>query len=106
MGLAAQQGPVDWSRFRGPNGSGHAVGDRYPTQFGPTTNLLWKLALPQGHSSPIVWRDRIYLTAYRGDDLFTMAVDRSSGKLLWERQAPKTKTRILDKRNNPASPTD
>lgn len=104
-GLVAQQGSGDWSRFRGPNGSGHAIGDRYPTQFGPSANLLWKLALPQGHSSPIVWRDRIYLTAYRGDDLFTIAVDRASGKLLWERQAPKTKTRILDKRNNPASPS-
>ncbi len=101
----AQQGPTDWSRFRGPNGSGHATGDRYPTTFSATSNLLWKLPLPQGHSSPIVWRDRIYLTAYRGDALFTIAINRLDGKILWERQAPETKTIVVDKRNNPASPS-
>lgn len=67
--------------------------------------MLWRLPLPKGHSSPIIWKDRIYLTAFRGDALFTIAVDRATGKQLWERQAPETKTRILDKRNNPASPS-
>ncbi len=109
MGLSmvslAGQGPTDWSRFRGPNGSGHATGARYPTEFGATKNLLWKVALPKGHSSPIVWRNRIYLTAFRGDDLFTIAINRADGKILWERQAPPTKTTIVDKRNNPASPS-
>lgn len=104
-GLSAQAPSTDWSRFRGPNGSGHASGPRYPTEFGSARNLLWRTALPQGHSSPIVWRDRIYLTAYRGETLFTIAINRTDGKILWERQAPETKTRILDKRNNPASPS-
>jgi outer membrane protein assembly factor BamB len=104
-GVVAQQGPTDWSRFRGPNGSGHARGAAYPIEFGPAKNLLWKVALPQGHSSPIVWRDRIYLTAFRGDALFTMAINRTDGKILWERQAPETKTTVVDKRNNPASPS-
>ena len=99
------QTQTEWSRFRGPNGSGHARGDRYPTEFGATKNLLWKVALPQGHSSPIIWNDRIYLTAYRGDALFTIAINRNDGKILWERQAPETKTKIVDKRNNPASPS-
>lgn len=103
--FAAQSTHTEWSRFRGPNGSGHATGGRYPTEFGATKNLLWKLALPQGHSSPIVWNDRIYLTAYRGDALFTIAINRTDGKILWERQAPDTKTKIIDKRNNPASPS-
>ena len=104
--LSAQQGATtEWTRFRGPNGSGHADGSSFPTEFGKEKNLLWRLPLPPGHSSPILWKDRIYLTAFRGDALFTMAVDRESGKLLWERQAPETKTRILDKRNNPASPS-
>lgn len=104
--ISAQQSATpDWARFRGPNGSGHAEGKTFPTEFGKEKNLLWRLPLPQGHSSPIIWKGRIYLTAYRGDALFTMAVDRESGKLLWERQAPETKTRILDKRNNPASPS-
>lgn len=103
--FAQQPSATDWSRFRGPNGSGHASGAAFPTEFSQTKNMLWRLPLPKGHSSPIIWKDRIYLTAFRGDALFTIAIDRATGKQLWERQAPETKTRILDKRNNPASPS-
>ena len=79
--------PPDWSRFRGPNGSGISTATRVPTEFGPAKNLLWRLPLPQGHSSPILYGNRIYLTAIRGDALVTIAIDRSSGKMLWERDA-------------------
>ncbi len=103
---AAQQSTATaWSRFRGPNGSGQAIGGEFPIEFNKTTNILWRLPLPQGHSSPIVWKDRIYLTAFRGEALFTMAIDRASGTIVWDRQAPETKTVIVDKRNNPASPS-
>lgn len=95
----------DWARFRGPNGSGLSTATGVPTQFGADKNLLWRLALPQGHSSPILYQDRLYLTALRGDDLVTMAIDRLGGKILWERVAPKVTTKVVDKRNNPASPS-
>ena len=62
--LAAE--PPDWSRFRGPNGSGISTATNVPTEFGPAKNLLWRLAMPPGHSSPILLKDRIYLTAFRG----------------------------------------
>jgi len=97
--------PPDWSRFRGPNGSGVSTAANVPIEFGPQKNLLWRLTLPPGHSSPILFRDRIYLTAYRGDTLVTLAIDRSNGRILWERAAPTVKTKIVDKRNNPASPS-
>ena len=97
--------PPDWSRFRGPNGSGISTATRVPTEFGPSKNLLWKLPLPQGHSSPILQGDRIYLTALRDGTLVTIAIDRGTGKILWERGAPKVKTVVVDKRNNPASPS-
>jgi outer membrane protein assembly factor BamB len=96
---------VEWSRFRGPNGSGISTATRIPSEFGPDRNVVWKLALPPGHSSPILFGDRIYLTAFRGDTLLTIAIDRLKGQILWEREAPTVKTRIVDKRNNPASPS-
>src|SRR5262245_2617209 len=80
--------PPDWSRFRGPNGSGVSSATKVPTEFGPTKNLIWRLELPQGHSSPILLGDRIYLTAFRGDVLVTFAIDRLKGRILWERSAP------------------
>ena len=101
----ATAAPADWPRFRGPNGSGVSDAKDVPTEFGPQKNLLWRLPLPPGHSSPILFRDRIYLTAFRGDTLVTIAIDRIQGRIVWERAAPAVKTKVVDKRNNPASPS-
>ena len=71
----AAEPATEWSRFRGPNGSGISSASRVPTEFGPTKNVLWRLELPQGHSSPILLGDRIYLTAFRGDDVAHLSAD-------------------------------
>ena len=104
IGLLARAEP-DWSRFRGPNGSGISTATGIPTEFGPDRNVVWKLPLPPGHSSPILFGDRLYLTAFRSDSLVTFAIDRLKGQIIWERPAPDVKTKIVDKRNNPASPS-
>ena len=95
----------DWPRFRGPNGSGVSSATGVPIEFGPSRNQLWRLPVPQGHSSPILFEDRIYLTGLRDGRLVTLAVDRASGRVIWEREAPPVTTRVVDKRNNPASPS-
>src|SRR5438552_9471076 len=97
--------PEAWSRFRGPNGSGVSTSTRLPSEFGPDKNVIWKTELPFGHSSPALTRDRIFLTAVRGDRLVTICLDRHSGRLLWEREAPRPRTEKLDSRNGPAGPT-
>ena len=97
--------PEDWGRFRGPNGSGVSVSKRLPTEFGPTTNVIWKTELPFGHSSPALTRDRIFLTAARGNQLVTICLDRRTGKIVWERDAPRSREEKLDNRNGPAGPT-
>lgn len=101
--LAAAAPDTDWSRFRGPNGSGISETTNLPAEFGPETNVVWKVDLPQGYSSPIIHGDRIFLTALRDDALVTMALDRASGKVLWERAAPRDRKEKLDKRNRPAA---
>lgn len=96
--------PTEWSRFRGPNGSGISDAKDLPTEFGPEKNLIWKLDLPQGHSSPILHRDRIYLTGFREKDLFTVAVS-TGGDILWETKLSGLATPPADKRNSAASPS-
>ena len=59
----------DWPRFRGPNGSGVSDATGLPTEFGPKQNLVWRAAVPMGRSSPIVVKDRIYLTALEDNKL-------------------------------------
>lgn len=94
---------TDWARFRGPNGSGLSDTKGLPSTFGPDLNVVWKTELPQGFSSPIIHGNRIFLTGFRDDRLFTFAVDRSSGKVLWEREVPRDRKEKLDKRNHPAA---
>lgn len=96
---------LGWSRFRGPNGSGLADARGLPVTFGPGQNEIWKTPLPAGHSSPVLSRRHVLVTALEGDDLLTIAVDRMSGKVAWRRVVPRSRTQTVDKRNHPASPS-
>ena len=52
----------DWPKWRGPNDNGVARGD-VPLEFSATKNLAWKAHIPgRGHSSPVIWGDKIFLT--------------------------------------------
>jgi outer membrane protein assembly factor BamB len=95
----------DWTRFRGPNGSGVSAATNVPTEFGPGKNVVWRVELPTGHSSPILFEDRVYVTSARDKALVLYAIDRESGKILWEQVAPADAKPPVDKRNNPASPS-
>jgi len=105
IALTVSGSATDWPRFRGPNGAGVSETSSLPTEFGPEKNLIWRVALPPGHSSPILAGGRIFLTAYQGDRLLTFSLDRSSGQILWRREAPRDRKEPLDTRNSPASPT-
>jgi len=70
LGLAASalaqgdEADAYWGHWRGPTGNGVAPKADPPVEWGEKKNLRWKAALPGlGHSTPVVWRDRIYLTA-------------------------------------------
>ncbi len=81
-----------WSRFRGEGGSGRAAaGSKLPTEIGPDKHVVWKIELAPGHSSPVVFGDRIYVTAEKNKQLVTIALDRATGKTLWEKVAPHEK---------------
>src|SRR6185503_5389778 len=54
---------ANWDRFRGPNGAGQSDDAGIPTKWEPT-NYLWKQPLSNvGHSSPVIWENRLYLTS-------------------------------------------
>ena len=95
----------DWTRFRGPNGSGVSSATNVPVEFGPGNHVLWRLELPTGYSSPVLFGDRIYVTGVRDKQLVTFAIDRTRGTVIWERVAPAEAKAPVDKRNNPASPS-
>jgi outer membrane protein assembly factor BamB len=95
----------DWPQFRGPNGSGVGETTGLPSEFGPDKNVIWKKAIPTGHSSPVLIQDRIFLTACENEKLLTFCLDRKTGDTIWKKEAPRPRKEKLDSHNNPASPT-
>ena len=110
MGIA--RGAENWPQFRGPQSSGVAEGTGLPEAWSAKENVLWKLKIPgRGWSSPIVWGDRVFVTAaiqevgesepvkkgfYFGGDRpaagalqrwMVYCIDWATGKTVWERTA-------------------
>ncbi len=104
--LAAGLSGADWPQFRGPNGSGLCPScGQLPNTFGPQKNVLWKTELPVGKSSPVLAGDRIFLTGSENDDLITMCLSRSSGKVQWRRSVRATRREAQHTLNHRAAPT-
>ena len=97
-----------WPRWRGPSGQGVVEGTGYVDTWSATTNVRWTAAAPgSGHSSPIVWGDRIFLTTSRdgGRRLSVLSFRRTDGTLLWEADAPDGRIERHHGKNTPASAT-
>ena len=107
----------NWPQWRGPNGQGISNEKALPTEWAPDKNIAWKLPLESGHSSPIVWGDRAFVTsviegeqipgqkaaihlqggkeyihpdsvaADRKHTLKVVAIDTKTGKVAWEQVA-------------------
>ncbi len=102
----------NWPSFRGPNASGVAEGNRLPNTWDAAreTNVVWKTPIPGlSHSSPIVWKDRIFVTTAISDDpkptfgakdrgiglarddvkhsWRLYCLDKRTGKIIWEKTA-------------------
>jgi outer membrane protein assembly factor BamB len=96
---------TDWSRFRGPNGTGISNTSGLPAEFGPDKNVVWKTTVPSGHSSPVLTDTRIFMTGAEGQKLFVLALDRATGKELWRQEVPRRNSERLENVNGPASPS-
>jgi len=105
LGVAGPSNGQDWSRFRGPNGSGIALGAGYPTEFGPDRNLLWRAAVRPGKSSPVLSRRHIFLTAFDGGALYTQCFDRETGRFVWERAEQPVRREDAHVLNEPSAAT-
>jgi outer membrane protein assembly factor BamB len=102
---SVSRGQSNWPQFRGPNGQGVAADRKAPAQVGAVTNLLWKIALAPGHSSPCIWGDRIFLTGLENGKLETLCLNRRDGQILWRAVAPAERLEPVHRIGSPASPT-
>jgi outer membrane protein assembly factor BamB len=90
---SAEERQAQWPRFRGPSGAGISAYTNIPTSWNAKTGegILWKTPLPlKGHSSPVVWGDRVFLTAADPNVRQVLCFDGKSGRLLWTGDVPTT----------------
>jgi outer membrane protein assembly factor BamB len=102
--LRAVSAVDEWSQFRGPNGTGVSEPKACPRSLDQTRTSSGKLNF-RGHSSPVLTRDRIFVTAHDKDKLFVIALDRQTGKIFWQREVPRSQSGRLQNVNGPASPS-
>lgn len=98
----------NWPQFRGINGAGIAAREATaPVQFGPEKNVHWQVDLPAGISSPCVWGDRLFITAYDKADkkLQLLCLDRKNGATLWSKSVTPETIEKVHPINSPASAT-
>ena len=94
----------DWPQFRGPNAAGVSQDTNLPVTFGPAENVVWRTPIPAGNSSPVVAGGKVYLTGFETDRLLTVAVDTRTGRVLWQREAPRPRKQVIERpANGPAS---
>jgi outer membrane protein assembly factor BamB len=77
----------EWTRFRGPNGTGVANSDSIPVKW-TEKDYNWKVKVPGvGHSSPVLWGDKIFLLSADPETAtrHVLCYDAKSGKQTWVR---------------------
>ncbi|MFY9620701.1 MAG: PQQ-binding-like beta-propeller repeat protein [Pyrinomonadaceae bacterium] len=76
----------NWPQWRGPLLNGISTEKNLPVKWTPEENIAWKLAMPEwSGSTPIIWRDRIFLNVAEKDELYLWCVDRAKGTMLWKK---------------------
>src|SRR5829696_4879739 len=95
VGLAAGvncfAGALEWPEFCGPTGQGISEATNVPVSWSATSNVVWKAAVPEGWSSPVVSKGKVYLTGATnladGISLRAFCLDFGSGKIDWDVEA-------------------
>lgn len=80
----------NWPGWRGPRGDGSSLDTSVPTEWDGATgkNILWKVPIPgEGHASPVIWQDRVFVVSCLPDEQarVLMCLDRTNGKVLWQK---------------------
>ncbi|MGE5837026.1 MAG: PQQ-binding-like beta-propeller repeat protein [Acidobacteriota bacterium] len=102
------EGAKYWPRWRGPSGQGHVTGTNYVDAWSDKQNIKWRVPVPGvGHSSPIIWKDHLFLTTASedGGTMWMLAFNRTSGRPLWRTTLPSSGIEHVYPKNSRASAT-
>ena len=85
---AAAAGAADWPQWRGPQRDGAAPDAALPSTLPETLRKVWQVEVGEGHSSPVVAGDRVFVHSRQGEDEVVRALDLATGRELWRHADP------------------
>ena len=98
----------NWPQWRGPHLDGTSGETNVAVHWSATSNVLWKTELPGlGHASPIVFGDRVFTVSAepQTEERVLLALDRDSGKIVWQQPVLKSPLEKKHSLNSHASST-
>jgi len=97
----------NWPQFRGYNSSGIAAETAKPPVELNEKNMLWKIPLPDGYSSPCIWGKNIFLTGIDTANriLKMLCINRANGKIMWVKDKKVEEFEMVSPYSSPASAT-
>jgi outer membrane protein assembly factor BamB len=108
LGVHSLLAGENWPCFRGPTRQGISTEQSLPLHWNSTSNVIWRSSIPgAGWSSPIVWDKHVFLTTATDDGAVcrVLALDRETGRVLWDREVFRQLPRRKESRNSYASAT-
>lgn len=94
----------NWPQWRGPSLNGFSTEKNLPVKWTTEENVVWKTAMPGwSGSTPIIWRNRIFLNVAEGGNLFVWCLDKASGNVLWKK--PLSGGDVKMRKQNMSSPS-
>ncbi len=103
MTVASSANADNWPSWRGPKGNGISSEKGIATKWSKTENVAWKTPLPgPAGASPVVWDDKIFLTAANGEDLLLLCYG-TDGKEKWRQVIAKGNKDVRGDEGNSAS---
>ncbi|MFQ5603829.1 MAG: PQQ-binding-like beta-propeller repeat protein [bacterium] len=95
----------NWPSWRGPRHDGTSQERNLPASWSQTENVRWRLELPgPSPSTPVVWGERIFLTAAADQDLLLICAN-THGEILWKKALSRGNTSIRQGESNMAAPS-
>ncbi len=79
----------NWPQWRGPAFNGTSPETHLPVQWSATNGVAWSCPLPgPSAATPVVWGDHVFVSSTDKTNkvLLAMAVDRRTGKILWQQK--------------------
>ncbi len=96
----------NWPSWRGPREDGTSRETNLPTTWSSTDNVAWKVPLPgPAGATPVIWKDRIFLTSVADDGALLMMCFNTAGEPLWQDTMASGNKNVRGDEGNSASPS-